>query len=50
MREGKFAPPKIQKVGGVSIRLWTDADLKRVRSYMKENYREGAGRRPKPKR
>jgi hypothetical protein len=26
-----FAPPPIAKVGGVSVRLWTDADIQRAR-------------------
>jgi predicted site-specific integrase-resolvase len=47
IRLGKIKPPAAQKVGGISIRLWTAEDLKRVRAYMKENYREGGGR---PKR
>ncbi len=27
----KVSAPKLQKIGGVSIRLWTDRDIKRVR-------------------
>ncbi len=42
--------PRKQKVGGVSIRLWTNSDVERVRKYKQENYRKGRGRKPKPKR
>jgi hypothetical protein len=47
MRGQKFDLPAVQKVGGVSVRLWSDADLERVRAYKKGNYRKGGGR---PKR
>ena len=49
IRGRKFALPPVQKVGGISVRLWSDADLESVRTYMKGNYRKGGGR-PKPKR
>jgi hypothetical protein len=31
------------------VRLWTDADVEKVRKYKQENYRKGRGRKPKPK-
>ena len=48
--EGKITGPKKTRVGGVIVRLWTDADLKRVRNHKKERYRKGRGRKPKLKR
>jgi excisionase family DNA binding protein len=29
--EGKVQAPAVTRVGGVHVRLWTDADIKRVR-------------------
>ncbi|HSY66711.1 MAG TPA: hypothetical protein VK829_19125 [Terriglobales bacterium] len=28
----KISAPKLQRIGGVRIRLWTDRDIKRVRN------------------
>jgi len=28
---GKITAPKLQKIGGVRVRLWTDRDINRVR-------------------
>jgi hypothetical protein len=50
MRSRPRLAPHKQKVGGVSVRIWTDLDVKRLRKYKKENYRKGRGRKPKPKR
>jgi DNA-binding transcriptional MerR regulator len=33
-------PPPLQRVGGVKIRLWTEADFKRVSAYAKRRYRK----------
>jgi excisionase family DNA binding protein len=30
---GKIEAPKIQLVGGVKVRLWTDVDVERVKEY-----------------
>jgi len=49
IRDRKFDVPSVQKVGGVSVRLWSDADLEGVREHMKDSYRKGGGR-PKTKR
>lgn len=48
IRDRKFSLPQVQKVGGVSVRLWTDADLESARAYKREHYRKGGGR-PKSK-
>jgi predicted DNA-binding transcriptional regulator AlpA len=40
----KVAAPKRTEVGGVRIRLWTDADIKKVRAYMKQSYRKKMAR------
>ena len=44
IRDRKFDLPPLQKVGGVSVRLWDEADLEKVRTYKKDNYRKGGGR------
>ena len=44
--DGKVAPPRKQKVGGVTVRFWTKKDVERVRRYKKTFYGKG----PKPKR
>lgn len=43
------APPR-SKVGGVTVRMWTAADVERVRKHKQKNYRKGRGRKAKPKR
>ena len=48
--EGKVVAPSKIRVGGVIVRLWTDADVDQVRKYKQENYRKGRGRKPKSKR
>jgi predicted site-specific integrase-resolvase len=47
---GKVKEPRRMKQGGVTVRIWTDRDVERVRKYKAENYRKGRGRKPKPKR
>ena len=48
--QGKLKAPPKTRIGGVVVRLWTNADIERVRKFKKENYRKGRGRKPKPKR
>jgi DNA-binding transcriptional MerR regulator len=48
--QGKVAAPKKTRVGGVVVRLWTDADVDRLRKYKQRNYRKGRGRKAKSKR
>jgi predicted site-specific integrase-resolvase len=52
MRAGKIKPGRLQVVntgGGESkVRLWTTEHLRAVQKFMKQNYRKGRGRKPKP--
>ena len=50
MRSKPGLAPRKQKVAGVSVRIWTDQDIERLRKFKEENYRKGRGRKPKPKR
>ncbi len=50
LKQRKVATPKRLQVGHRVVRLWTKADLERVREYKQENYRKGRGRKAKPKR
>jgi DNA-binding transcriptional MerR regulator len=50
MASGAVSPPRRSKVGGVTVRIWTDGDVERVRKYKQKNYRKGRGRKAKPKR
>ena len=43
MRRADFPRPRVTRVGGVSVRLWTQADVARVRKYKAENYGKGKG-------
>ena len=47
--ESRIEAPKLQRVGGVVVRLWRESDLKRVRKHKQKNYRKGRGRKPKRK-
>ena len=42
----KITAPKLQRIGGVSIRLWTDRDIKRVREKL-PGIKNGRSRRGK---
>lgn len=44
---GVVSAPGRSKVGGVTVRMWTDQDVERVRKYKTLNYRKGRGRKPK---
>jgi len=50
IRERKLKPPKPTLRNGRGVRLWSDADLKRLARVKTETYRKGRGRKPKPKR
>lgn len=50
MREGNAPKPRPQRVGGVSVRIWSAVDVERVREYKQNNYRKGRGQKPKLKR
>jgi DNA-binding transcriptional MerR regulator len=49
IREGNVSPPRKQKVGGVTVRMWTAEDIKCLRKYKEGNYRKGRGRKPQKK-
>jgi excisionase family DNA binding protein len=47
IREGRVNAPKAILRDGRGVRLWSDADVKRL-AHVKENtYRKGRGRKPK---
>jgi DNA-binding transcriptional MerR regulator len=50
IKSEKFRPPKTRLVGGKAVRLWTSADLNRLRAAKLEIYRKGRGRKAKTKR
>jgi DNA-binding transcriptional MerR regulator len=39
IREG-LKPPKLQRIGGVKVRLWSEADFKRAKAYSKMRFRK----------
>ena len=47
MISGKAPEPRRISSGGVSVRVWTDRDVERVRTYKAANYCKGRGRKPK---
>jgi hypothetical protein len=44
---GKVLEPKRQAIGGQVVRIWTQTDIDRVRSYKEKNYCKGRGRKKK---
>jgi hypothetical protein len=44
VKKRTFAPPKITKVGGVNVRLWTEDDIQRARRALSKIR---PGRKPK---
>ena len=44
---GAIAEPQRRKGGGQDLRIWTPADLARVRRHKAERYRKGRGRKKK---
>jgi hypothetical protein len=48
--EMRFKAPKLQRIGSIAVRLWTDRDIERVKKYKAAQYCKGRGRKPKPKR
>jgi excisionase family DNA binding protein len=49
LREKKVAAPKLSFVGGVKVRLWSEADLDAARKYKAENYWGKGARRKRRK-
>jgi predicted DNA-binding transcriptional regulator AlpA len=50
MKSEPSLAPRKQKVGGVTVRIWTDRDVKRLSNYKEENHGKGKGRKPRSKR
>jgi len=46
---GKLAEPKIVRMPGGVIRVWSESDLKRASRFKDENYCKGRGRKAAPK-
>ncbi len=49
-RARRFRVPRLQRLGRISVRLWTEDDLTRVQRYMEKHYRQnqkGVKRREK---
>jgi excisionase family DNA binding protein len=49
LKEKKVAAPKLSFVGGVKVRLWSNADLDAAKKYKAEHY-WGKGARRKPRK
>jgi len=49
LRESLKAPRK-RKVGGVSVRIWSETDFRRARRYKAVRYRKGRGRKGKSRK
>src|ERR1700730_2006521 len=47
---GRVKAPKPVIQQGRAVRLWSDADIKRLAQIKTSTYRKGRGRKPKPKR
>ncbi len=43
--EGKVEAPELRRVGNIPVRLWSEADIRRLQRYHKAHFREGMGRR-----
>jgi excisionase family DNA binding protein len=46
----KVPAPALQRVGGLSIRLWTEADIEEVKKYRSEHYWGRGSRRNRRKK
>jgi hypothetical protein len=42
---GRVREPKHVTYAGQDLRMWTESDLKRAKTYKDENYRKGRGRK-----
>jgi hypothetical protein len=49
LKEKKVASPKLSFVGGVKVRLWSEADLEAARKYKAEHYWGKGARRKRRK-
>ena len=43
--EGKIKAPRLCRVENISVRLWSEADIRRLQRYHKAHFREGMGQR-----
>ncbi len=50
LKEKKVAAPKLTFVGGVKVRLWSEADLDRAKKYKAEHYWGKGARKKRAKR
>jgi predicted site-specific integrase-resolvase len=50
LAEGKIAPPKTVTIGTRTFRMWSEADVKRLKKHKSLTYRKGRGRKAKLKR
>ena len=40
IRKGKFAAPKLGRIGGIKVRLWTASDMARLKAIKRKIYQE----------
>ncbi len=50
IRERKVPAPRKRKVTGVTVRIWTDRDVEKVKKYKAAHYWEGRGVKKKAKK
>jgi hypothetical protein len=50
MKQKGVATPELQLIGGVKVRLWSDAQLNAARKYKAEHYWGKGGRKKRKKR
>ena len=43
--EGKIKAPRLRRVWNISVRIWSEDDIRRLQKYRKAHFREGMGRR-----
>jgi predicted DNA-binding transcriptional regulator AlpA len=44
IRKGKFAAPKLQRLGNIRVRLWTTSDVARLKATKKKIYQDKSGK------
>jgi excisionase family DNA binding protein len=50
MHEGKIPTPPLQTLAGMSVRLWSEADVEAAKKYKAEHYWGKGGRKNRKKR
>lgn len=50
MHEGKVPTPPLQSLAGMSVRLWSEADLEAAKKYKADHYWGRGGRKKRKKR